>query len=426
MNAIQVGLPLVKATCNLVLLITLVVLFVPTTKFSQAYQLGQRWNTTASGATGALGSPVTLTWSFVPDGTSIDALSSESDLIAFLDATLGGGTGALEQRPWFTYFESSFDRWSQLGGVTYIYEPNDDGVNVRQPPSGFPGVLGVRGDIRIAGGSIDGGGSVLGFNYSPNHGDMVLDTNESDLVMDPAMNHLGLRWLVSHEHGHGLGLSHVESATDAFLMERVINLSYDGPQLDDIRGLHRAYGDVWEKTNNGQGNNSAANATPLGMLTSGGLVSIGTDAGPDTFVAPTDVDFVSIDDNSDFDFFSFEVSAASLVDLILTPHGPTYSEGPAGGIQQPLDSAAVSDLTLALFDRDGITPLRIVNAAGAGENEQILGFELPSAGQYFARVTGLADDVQLYQLDVTALTVPEPSSLLLLLAGLLLVRRSHR
>ena len=46
---------------------------------------------------------------------------------------------------------------------------------------------------------------------------------------------------------------------------------------------------------------------------------------------------------------------------------------------------------------------------------------LPGAGEYFARVTGSANDVQLYQLDLEVVSVPEPATSLafFILAGLL-------
>ena len=49
-----------------------------------AYVPDERWAVTSSGATGASGTPITLTWSFAPDGTSIPG-EGASDLIAYLD-----------------------------------------------------------------------------------------------------------------------------------------------------------------------------------------------------------------------------------------------------------------------------------------------------------------------------------------------------
>ena len=124
------------------------------------------WTTTASGTRSAHGQPVTLTWSIVGDGTSTpDETGGNrigSDLISFLDATFGGTptpqqAGDLTARPWFGSFEQTFDRWEELSGIDFVYEPNDDGGT----HSDKPGLLGVRGDIRIGGVPIDGAGGTL-------------------------------------------------------------------------------------------------------------------------------------------------------------------------------------------------------------------------------------------------------------------------
>src|ERR1700754_4835600 len=85
-----------------------------------------RWSFTATdGSTAPLGSSVNVTWSIVPDGTTIPG-EGGSDLVSFLDSSFGGGGGAdLTQRPWFTFFEQSFERWNELSGLNFIYEPAD-------------------------------------------------------------------------------------------------------------------------------------------------------------------------------------------------------------------------------------------------------------------------------------------------------------
>ena len=115
---------------------------------ANGYILNQRWSTTATDGSGlGLGDPTTVTWSLMPDGSNIPG-EGNSDLISFLDNVIGAGPGGadLTQRPWFPSFEASFGRWDELSGVTYVYEPNDDGAN----HNSLPGVLGVRGDARIA------------------------------------------------------------------------------------------------------------------------------------------------------------------------------------------------------------------------------------------------------------------------------------
>src|SRR5688572_6603991 len=107
-----------------------------------AYVPGDRWATTASGSAGSEGDPVTLTWCLAPDGISIPD-EGASNLISFLDGMFNVASGGtdFEARPWFSLFQQSFDRWAQLSGMDFVYEPNDNNV----PLSGAAGVLGTRG-----------------------------------------------------------------------------------------------------------------------------------------------------------------------------------------------------------------------------------------------------------------------------------------
>ncbi len=370
------------------------------------------WTTTASGSRTANGQPVTLTWSIVPDGSTITEAnigSQPSDLIAFLDLEFGSGPGGsdLTQRPWFTYFEQSFDRWEELGGATYLYEPNDDGGT----HSNKSGVLGVRGDVRIGGTSIDGPSGTLAFNFLPpgndegviisQGGDMVLDTDDGDFYDNPANNFRALRNVIMHEHGHGFGLEHVESNTDNLLMEPFINTSFDGPQLDDIRAIHFYFGDANEKSNGGAGNGTAALATGLGSLTAGGLLSVGSDADvPDQRIEPDATDFVSVANLADVDFYSFTVDGPTLLDATLTPRGGQFNQSGEGGTPTPFDADARVDLELAVFDSNGTFVLGSSDSAGLGGVESLQDLLLPDAGEYFVRVTGSTDTVQLYELSL--------------------------
>ena len=370
-----------------------------------AYQLFQRWTITSQGFTGSLGDPVTLTWSIVDDATPIPQLGS-SDLVSYLDNIFPGGSGSdISQRPWFSYYKHAFDRWSELGGITYVYEPQDDGAAV----GNFPGLAGVRGDIRLSGTYIDGPSGFRALGQFPNHGDMVLDTGEGSYFANQQL----LQTVVLHEQGHSFGLTHVYS-DDASLIMEVNDLNATGPQIDDIRGLHRAYGDVLEKSHDGAGNDRISEATWLGHLTSNNALAIGTD-GHKQIVDDDDVDFVSIDDTFDLDFFAFQIDSPLLLDALLTPVGPTYLEGAQQTTQRVLDASAISNLSLSIMDQDGF-PIEMANTTGIGEAEQIRGLELSAAGQYYAVVSGTADDVQLYQLELSGVLVPEPS---LFLGGLL-------
>ncbi len=369
---------------------------------AHAFRLGQRWTTTATNGGGlSQGTPTTLTWSFVPDGTNIPN-EGLSDLISAFDTRFGAGPGGtdLTQRPWFTYFDLSFQRWGELGGLSYVYEPNDDGVSHQN----FPGSLGTRGDLRIAGNFIDGPSNVLAYNFFPNNGDMVLDTGDMAFFgTQGGANYRQLRNTVMHEHGHGMGLNHVESNNARFLMEPFLSTQFDGPQLDDIRGMHRGYGDKYEK--NG-GNNTAATATDLGVFGGGDSFSVGTN-GRFSLVGASQVDFLSIDDNSDMDYMGFTLSANSMITISAEPIGPSYLEGPQGGSQSTINAAQISDLTLALIGTDQSTVLATSNIGGLGVTETIADFDL-DAGTYYARITGTANNIQMYQFDLSVTEVMNP------------------
>ncbi|MEM8678230.1 MAG: matrixin family metalloprotease [Planctomycetota bacterium] len=367
---------------------------------SSAYILSTRWGATATNGGGLqFGDPTHITWSIVPDGTS-NAAEGPSDLIDTFDAIFGGGPGGndLTQRPWFGFFEDAFDRWSQVSGLSYSYEPNDDGVQSSNDNN--PGILGVRGDVRIAGSFQDGQSNVLAFNFFPNNGDMTLDTGDTIIFGNSANDYRALRNILMHEHGHGIGISHVESNNANFLMEPFLATSFFGPQLDDIRAAHRGYGDFFEKSNNGQGNDQASFATPLGLINDGQTAMLGTD-GANTVVAASDSDFVSIDGSSDTDFYSFMIDAPGTVDISLTPQGATYSQGPQGGSQSSFNTADDNNLVLALVDSDETTLLTTNNSGGAGQTDLISGWSLAQAGEYFVRVTGLQDSMQFYQLSIS-------------------------
>ncbi|MEQ9410795.1 MAG: choice-of-anchor Q domain-containing protein, partial [Fuerstiella sp.] len=373
---------------------------------SSPFTLASRWSTTAIDGSGLTqGDPTTLTWSIVPDGTAIPALggiagesSDPSDIVAFLRGIYGVSdtdsdyTDAADA-PWFSQFETTFDRWSDLTGITYVYEPNDDGAAFTSFSNSAPGVAGTRGDVRIGGHPIDGNSGVLAYNFFPNHGEMVIDTGDS-FYSNLNNNSLRLRNVVAHEAGHGIGLRHVESNNAGFLMEPFISTSFDGPQLDDILGAQRHYGDAFEP------NDTTGTATDLGSLAASQTLTIGGDA-TDTTVTATDTSLVSIDDDLDADFYSFTVSAAVDLQITLTPQGPTYNQGPQGGTQSAFDTAAQSNLALELRDTNGTSVLGSVDLNPAGQTESIT-VSLSGAGTYFVRVTGAENAAQFYQLDVAA------------------------
>jgi len=353
-----------------------------------------RWNGTATDGFGlGQGDPTTVTWSIVRDGVSIDGFIGEdvadSDLVSFLGGIYGVNTDDdnFQDEPWFDELQSAFDRWEELSGINYVYEPNDDGA----PFAYVSGSLGERGDVRLGGHRIDGDSNVLAYNFFPDTGDMVIDTDDN-FYNSTFLDSRALRNVVAHELGHGLGFSHATSDDANFLLEPFISFAFDGPQYDDILVAQRQYGDALEKA----GNDSAGSATDLGDLNEGSSLIIGADAF-DAFVDYNDTDFVSIDDDSDVDFFRFSVDAGTVVDIELTPLGPTYDLN-----ESQFDASALNDLTLTLLDSSGSTVLATVDAGTLGDGESINDFLLQDEGDYLIRIGALHDNIQMYQLALTA------------------------
>ncbi|MGL4512941.1 MAG: matrixin family metalloprotease, partial [Lacipirellulaceae bacterium] len=376
--------------------------FVPSAATPEA----SRWATTSLGSTGTPGRPVRLTWSIAPDGTqtvnpSAGNTFTGSNLVASLDATFGAGPGGSNYtlRPWFTHLNQSFERWEALAGVTYTYEPADDGAR----HSTQPGVAGLRGDVRVAGIAIDGAAGTLAYNYfPPDGGDMAFDTGDLGTFADPSNNYRAFRNVTMHEAGHGLGIEHTSSSDAAFLMEPAIDLTFDGPQHDDLRGVHWLCGDVLEKSNGGLGNESASLATALGPLSLGATLSIGA-GGAGTVVGPAETDFVSIANASDADFFSFTVDGPRRISATMTPRGATFQQ-----TTTTFNTTTTSNLGLALLGPGGSTLLADASAAPAGQAESIANVDLPSAGTYFLRVSGVGTVTQFYSLALSAVGMALP------------------
>ncbi|MEM9478190.1 MAG: Calx-beta domain-containing protein [Verrucomicrobiota bacterium] len=343
------------------------------------FQAADWWTNTATNGNVGRGNAITLRWSIVPDGTTIVGGSGEPTSPSNLQAWLNGIYGS--SAVWLPLFEQSFARWGELIGVTYIYEPNDDGVSISG--GGNNGIIGVRGDVRIGGHSIDGNSGTLAYNYFPNNGDMVLDTADS-FYNNTFNNSRGLRNVIMHEHGHGLGLAHSCPVNSTKLMEPFINSNFDGPQRDDILGGQRNNGDPDEN------NDSIGAATPLGTL------------GLTTLTRQT----LSIDSVTDNDYFSFSVPSANAyaATVSVTPVGVSYLAGPQNGngscsAGTLYDSLRIRNLGLEL--RTSTTSLATANANGVGIAETIQDQALTSSGPFFVRVFGdSTDDVQAYALTV--------------------------
>ena len=368
----------------------------------QAFQVVNRWFRTATNGTAqsSQGDPLTLTWSIPDDGgTFITAdgsipseVSSNNELRSRLAEIYGGSsTGPASEQPWFPDIESAFQDLSANTGLAFVYEPNDDGAALS---SANRGILGVRGDIRIAGHPLDGNSNVLAYNFFPDLGDMVIDTSDS-FFSNTSSNSIRLRNVLEHEVGHGLGLAHVCPIDNSKLMEPFINLSFEGLQFDDIYSLQRNYGDIMEKHDASLTNDSFANAAPL-TISSGGTATFGP---------------LSIDDNSDIDFYAFQVTAGESITATITPTSNTYLEGSQNNdgscsVGVLFDSATLHDLSLTLFDPNQ-NQLATASSKSLGEEETINPIIAPTTGTYYLQVSGdNSNNAQLYSLDLSLSNSP--------------------
>jgi hypothetical protein len=364
------------------------------------YNQDSRWG-------GAMGTPRTVYWSLVPDGTTLPGRDGQaeapSNLFAQMDAKFGGNRAL-----WIAQIQAAVDRWSYLTGINYVrLTPGgndwDDGSPV--PASNWNGT--TRGDVRIGGRALDGGGGVLAFNYYPPIGDMVIDTGEN--WGSAGNSYRFLRNVVMHELGHGLGMQHVCPATSSKLMEPFYSGSYDGPQHDDMRGVISFYGDTYEP------NDSSGSATALGTLGVGGTVRPGLIT---QGAAVSNGSLTALDNDNDVDWFRVAVSAPLVANVTLTPVGLVYdssTQSPGAGAclsGNVIDSRAAADLAVEVRVGNGATILFTQGAGGPGATEAIGGVLMsPPGNVYFKVYEGDAPtQSQMYDLVVAGVSTPTMSA----------------
>ncbi len=318
---------------------------------------------------------VDLTYSFPPDGLFLPAqgspdMSGPNVLNAALTAQFG------DEATWKDLFRQVFDRWEEITGNTYT-EVSDDGAS-------WPNSSGNsnRGDIRIVMGGIDGGGAgILAYNFFPSNGDMKLDSAHN---FSTGGTERYFRNLIAHEHGHGLGLAHSCPQNSTKLMEPSINASFDGPQIDDIRGAQVLYGDRFEP-----------NTGVSGAPNINGLVV----ANQASFIEP-----LTLHNSGDTDTFAVTLEEGERLTIVARPLGGSYASAPQVGINcgtPEVDMAQEElDLRLELLTSGG-SPGEEASENGIGLEETIMAAE-PGPGSYRIRVTseGGSGVVQLYELEI--------------------------
>ena len=368
--------------------------------------IGQgRWTSTATnGSNLKQGQPTTIRYSIVPDNTPIRGFNGEPAAPSNLQARLTQIYGS--KAAWLNLFARVGAALSAQSGLTYVYEPNDDGAAFGPTSTGdqSPGQIGVRGDVRVSGHEIDGDGGTLAYNYSPNSGEMVIDTADK-FYENRQGDDLGFRNTITHEFGHGVGLGHTCPINETKLMEPYVSLSFDGPQFDDIRGLQRFYGDPIED------NDTAETGTNLGALSNGNVTAV-----------PGKI--LSIDDAADVDFFQFSTLANKSIGITLAPTGNAYLEAAQSKDTDEfcevtpgtlLDPKAINDLGFELFQANtagDFVSVATVNATGVGGTETLDPTNFVTGGNFRIRVFGgAATNVQTYSLQLVVgspVTQPTP------------------
>jgi len=346
---------------------------------------------------GVQGAQTVVTWSLIPDGLSIPGFvggPEASDLFAQMDAKFAAQGG---RATWIARVESCFERWEELCGIDFVRVTAagvdwDDGAMFGSPGNGV-----TVGDIRIAMRSVDGPLGVVDYAFSPLVGDIVMDRTEN--WADASNLHRFLRNALMQKIAFGSGMLPMCSLNSQQLCQNFLNLSFDGPRQDDIRGMQRLYGDVNEA------DNTSSSATPV-ILTSGVALDLGPPQPPATGTNDLHASSLSIDENGDVDWFTFSVAQPAALDVVLTPIGSTYSHAPSSGGACGAASNVVArsmyDLACEVLAPDGVTVLALADSVAIGLPETLTDVLLTAPGTYFVRVFELSgpSSTQLYHLQL--------------------------
>ena len=331
------------------------------------YEPGGRWTLTMYGNTGSIGTACRFGYSFVPDGTEVPNSGlgfGPSVLQGTLTGQFGGNTALWKQK-----FRQMFDAWGEVSGLQYD-EVSDDGA----PLHFFPGQIGSRGDLRISGIPLEDP-FVLAYNFFPNGGDMVINTDWDWGV--PQNDYRFLRNTLGHEHGHGMGLGHVMPMNETKLMEPVLTTAFDGPQSDDIQGCQFLYGDVRED------NDDIGHATDLGVVANNQAVEL-----------------LAVERPADRDWYLVGIPAGMSLTVRAEPVGETYLVGPQGGNPVLRNGKAINNLRISAYESNGTTLIGSSNVGGLGFPETLQSIQRPSNGLVAVKldVTTIKEDIQRYRL----------------------------
>jgi len=342
---------------------------------------------------GTLARRASLTYSFPPDGAMWGTPGSQQANQLSANLTTVFGAANLDQGR--ELLRQCFANWRRNSGLTYT-EVADSGIAMDLSSTRRSTV----GDIRV--GSVPQGSTgVLAYNYFPQAGGDT--TFNSSYFSSPGAygnannTYRYLRNVMTHEHGHGLGLGHQTPCNNSKLMEPFINTNFDMVALDDRRGTMRAYGDRFA------GNVAETTARNFGDLTTPILRSVierdMSTNGQHSTGNPTGADW-----------YRFTISTAQSVAITVTPTGVTYQAADQTGGCDPtvgpnVNSLNAGNLAVTLNDAVGTSVLFSANANLNGGSEFISAGTL-NPGTYTVRVFDVgpndaADErVQTYNLTI--------------------------
>ncbi len=351
---------------------------------------------------GTLAIKASLTYSFPADGTMWGTPGSQlPNQLSANFTTLLGSTNLDQGRE---LIRQCFGSWRRNSGLTYT-EVADSGIAMDFSSTRRSTV----GDIRV-GAVSQGLTGVLAYNYFPSGGgDTTINSDyfsASQFAFATTANtYRYLRNVMTHEHGHGLGLGHQTPCNNSKLMEPFINTNFDMVALDDRRGTMRAYGDRFA------GNTSATTARNFGDLTSPILRS----------VIERDLSTngqYSAGNPTGADWYRFTITSEQSVAITVTPTGVTYQaadqiSGCNPTVGPNVNSLNAGNLAVTLNDAIGTSVLFSADANLNGGSELISAGTLPP-GTYTVRVYDVgpndaADErVQTYNLTVRVGTAKAP------------------
>lgn len=337
------------------------------------YFISTRW-------TGAQGTPATITWSLVPDGTMYDG--QPSILFQSMDSKFSASGG---RATWVGIFQAAFDRYEQLTGIDFVRVT--DGTN-DWDAGGVAGSTetpadATRGQIRIGGRNYDGLNNVLAYAYYPQFGDMLFDTSEN--WGSTGNNFSFMRGVTQHEIGHAIGIAHVCPANNTKLMEPFQSSALTGVRHDDARAAQWWYGDKFEP------NNESSQAVDLGTLARPSSVNASRNVLDPAYpqVAQDNLTRTAIS-GDDSDWFKVEIPTTGRFELIVRPVGQAYLNGPQDSfgrcsVGDTFHSSYPAKLT-AIFSGPGGAGT-LIQATALSEAHPIVRYgNITQPGTYFIKI----------------------------------------